>query len=407
MRPVSRCPVPLFTLLPRYRSGVVRFARRTVAVGLLIGIGTCGGDTPTEPTGTSGPSDSPTPVATTIASLPVGVTTVTYSETLTATGGDGSYSWTVIGGALPSGLSLTSSGVITGTPDTSGNSVFTVRVTSGDGQTADQQLTMTVEPLLVITTTAFDDWVVGSSTLSLPPGLDAVGGDGQYAWVAVAGTLPSGMNLGNFGDVHGQPTAAGTFSFTARVSSGSQTAERQFSITIWPAVSIVDGVPKTGIRGEAYADTLVAAGGDGMYTWSEYIVFLPAAFSLDPATGVINGLPTTNGTVNVGFRVESVATWATIVTSFVVIDRPLVTSTVLPSGSVSASYSSFLTMSGGDIFDSNNLWSVVSGPLPPGLSLTASGEVTGTPTAAGTWTFSVQVADFGVTAEGDITITVN
>ena len=90
----------------------------------------------------TGPAYATLVVATT--SLRDGVQSVAYSDTLTATGGDGSYTWSVTVGSLPTGLSLTTStGLISGTPTGSG-STFTVEVASGDGQTDTQQLTITV-----------------------------------------------------------------------------------------------------------------------------------------------------------------------------------------------------------------------------------------------------------------------
>ena len=80
------------------------------------------------------------------ASLPNAAETVTYNETLEATGGDGSYTWSLTVGSLPTGLSLnTSTSDITGTP-TGARSTFTVQVESGDGQTATQELRITVDP---------------------------------------------------------------------------------------------------------------------------------------------------------------------------------------------------------------------------------------------------------------------
>jgi alpha-tubulin suppressor-like RCC1 family protein len=79
-------------------------------------------------------------------SLPNAVLGFAYSETLTATGGDGNYTWSVTVGSLPTGLTLTTStGELTGAPSTIGSNTFTVQVASGDGQTDTQQLTITVE----------------------------------------------------------------------------------------------------------------------------------------------------------------------------------------------------------------------------------------------------------------------
>ncbi|MGD8287374.1 MAG: putative Ig domain-containing protein, partial [Gemmatimonadota bacterium] len=81
----------------------------------------------------------------TTASLPEGTQGTAYSQALAATGGDGSYTWSVTAGSLPSGLSLAAgTGAISGTPTTVEASSFTAQVTSGDGQTATLALGITV-----------------------------------------------------------------------------------------------------------------------------------------------------------------------------------------------------------------------------------------------------------------------
>ncbi len=79
-------------------------------------------------------------------SLPDGLENVEYIQTLTATGGEGSYSWTLAAGSgpVPSGLSLATNGRVTGTPAEVGSSDFTVEVASGDGQTSQKVLSINV-----------------------------------------------------------------------------------------------------------------------------------------------------------------------------------------------------------------------------------------------------------------------
>ena len=84
--------------------------------GLLLA---CGG----------GGSNPPvTPLSITTTSLPAGQTAVAYSTTLAATGGTAPYSWSVKTGTLPAGLSLSTAGVIAGTPTTAGAANVTVQV---------------------------------------------------------------------------------------------------------------------------------------------------------------------------------------------------------------------------------------------------------------------------------------
>jgi hypothetical protein len=75
-----------------------------------------------------------TPVAITTASpLPGATMGSAYSQTLQASGGDGTYAWSVVGGALPAGLSLSAAGVLSGTPTAIETASFTVQATSAGG----------------------------------------------------------------------------------------------------------------------------------------------------------------------------------------------------------------------------------------------------------------------------------
>src|SRR4030095_10954085 len=75
-------------------------------------------------------SPPPPPVVISTTSLPAGTVSVAYSAALTATGGTGSYSWSLASGALPNGLSLSSSGVLSGTPSLAG--AFTFALAAAD-----------------------------------------------------------------------------------------------------------------------------------------------------------------------------------------------------------------------------------------------------------------------------------
>ena len=87
------------------------------------------------------------PLVVTTASVPDGTAGAAYSQTLAATGGTAPYTWSLVSGTLPAGLSLTmATGVISGTPTTAQAESFTVRATDSQGtpETADQALSITV-----------------------------------------------------------------------------------------------------------------------------------------------------------------------------------------------------------------------------------------------------------------------
>jgi hypothetical protein len=90
-------------------------------------------------------SVSPPPLSITTNLLSDGTVGTAYSQTLSATGGTPPYTWSIISGSLPAGLSLNSStGVISGTSTTAGTSNFTVQVTDVDSNTATKALSITI-----------------------------------------------------------------------------------------------------------------------------------------------------------------------------------------------------------------------------------------------------------------------
>ena len=151
-----------------------------------------------------------------------------------ATGGIGALAWSVSAGSLPAGLILNPSGplggTISGTPLSGGSFNFTVRITDSVGQTDTQDLSISVTPLSITTT-------------SLPPGsigqaysqqVQTIGGIAPLTWSISAGTLPPGLNLNQTGVISGTPIVpAGTSSFTVRVAdAGGQADTQALSIVI-------------------------------------------------------------------------------------------------------------------------------------------------------------------------------
>src|SRR3990170_363315 len=106
-------------------------------------------------------------------------------------------------------LALNSStGAINGTPTAAGTANFTIRVTDANGATADQALTITVYPVLTITTTALAD---GTVNLAYSQTVVASGGKAPLTWGITAGSLPAGLSLNtSTGEISGLPTTSGT-----------------------------------------------------------------------------------------------------------------------------------------------------------------------------------------------------
>jgi M6 family metalloprotease-like protein len=96
---------------------------------------------------------------------PAGIMGKTYADTLVATGGSGTYSWQLVSGALPSGLTFSTSGRITGFPGVTGVFTFTAQVTSV-GQQQQQQYSLTVAAPTLVASTVLSELLNGAGTLT-------------------------------------------------------------------------------------------------------------------------------------------------------------------------------------------------------------------------------------------------
>jgi hypothetical protein len=250
---------------------------------------------------------APPPVSVSTASLPSGVVGQTYGQYLSATGGTGSYQWSVVSGALPTGLSIVYqyTGYVAGTPTTAGTSAFTVQVTSG-GLTATRALTITVLPTLQITTSSLPTGTVG---VQYTDTLGASGGTGSYAWSVAGGLLPEGLSLSAAGILSGTPTTQGTSTFIVRVTSGNQSTTQVMSLAVEvqvPPISITTSSLPDGTVGQYYSQYLSATGGTGSYQWGVISGALPTGLSVVYSNiGYIGGTPTVTGTFSFTVQVTS------------------------------------------------------------------------------------------------------
>lgn len=161
---------------------------------------------------------------------------------------------------------------------------------------------------------------------------------------------------------------------------------------ISPPTILSSTLPQASVSA-AYSATLTASGGKTPYTWSLAQGSLPSGLSLNGGSGVISGTPTASGmssfTVQVRDSQASAAT-AQALLSITVLSPLAVSTTELPAGVSGTPYQATLSAVDGD---SPYTWTLLSGSLPAGLTLSAGGVIAGTPNAAGTWSFKVQVKD--------------
>ena len=182
------------------------------------------------------------------------------------------------------------------------------------------------------------------------------------------------------------------------------------TLTVTAPLTITTTSLPAGVVNTSYSETLRASGGTSPYTWS-FTGSLPGWATLNSSTGVISGTPTTAGTSSFTVKVTDSSspaqsqTQALSITIHGALSLPAVT---LPNGVVNTYYTTTLAATGGT---APFTWSY-AGILPAGLSLNSlTGAISGTPTAAGTWSFTVQVTDSttptAMTATQGLSITTN
>ena len=183
------------------------------------------------------------PLNITSTSLPEGVVNQPYQAQLMGSGGAPPYSWTVSGGNLPPGLMLSSSGVVSGTPTSTGSFSFTVQITDSHGVFDFAQVSLGIGTgPLSITTTQLPS---GTQGVGYSATLTGSGGLRPYNWSISSGALPPGLTLdAASGVISGTPTANGVYSFTIQLTDANQySVAAPLQIVVNPAIgnSLLNG----------------------------------------------------------------------------------------------------------------------------------------------------------------------
>ena len=323
-----------------------------------------------------------------------------YSQTVVASGGTAPYTYTVTSGALPAGLSLTSAGVLSGTPTAGGSFTFTITGTDSatpTHNTGSQSYTLTVAaPTITLSPTTLPAPAVGSAYSQT---VSASGGTAPYTFAKTSGTLPTGLTLSSAGVLSGTPTAGGSFTFTitgtdSSTGTGPYTASQSYTVTVAaPTITLSPTTLPGGTKGTAYSQTVSASGGTSPYTFARTSGTLPTGLTLSSA-GVLSGTPTAAGSYTFTITGTDSSTGTGPYTgsqAYTVTISLALSPTTLPAAAVGSAYSATtITATGGT---SPYTYNVTSGALPAGLSLTSAGVLSGTPTAGGSFTFTVTATD--------------
>lgn len=255
--------------------------------------------------------------------LPVGTVGAAYSTTLKAVMDYGNgqtlppsspVTWSITAGALPSGVSLSSSdGVLSGTPTAVGAFTFTVQGALDAARTDLETYTINVANPIAIAS-AFSSAKPPKSEIGIPfhTAITGTGGNGALTWTLAGGTLPTGVTLGSDGSLSGTPTASGRFVFSIKAADvDGRTQTLNAVLVVAPKLGFKTEALKTARVGKLYAATLRTLGGVAPVKWKILGGKLPTGIRFQKKLGVFAGTASKEGR----YRVSVEATDALGVTS--------------------------------------------------------------------------------------------
>lgn len=353
----------------------------------------------------------------TLANATEGVAYSNASTALAATGGTGPYTFEY-SGVLPNGIGLTSAGVFFGMPAINSGNVspgtsYTINVRARDSlNQSSSPVAVTLRTLVSVP--AVDNLDPANAVLgsAYSYNLSANGGRAPYTFAVTLGSLPAGLSIADSGVISGIPTSlincpAGQFTVRVTDALSQISAASTKCIKTLNGVLITNGSLPAATVGQSYSTTLVGSGGTPPYTFSATGV--PTSFSIVSATGELKSTNVAatpgNYTIYMNIADSSVpALQSTRPMQISVINLVTLSGSALSRGAVGVPYNSGngvqLAASGGQVTGNSYIYKLVTGSLPPGLSLTSGGLISGTPSnlaASYGGTYS-----FGVTATDDI-----
>jgi hypothetical protein len=335
----------------------------------------------------------PAPLSLTLSSLPNATVGVPYTATIGVAGGTSPYSCAITAGILPAGLSV-SGCVVSGTPTVSGTANLTVKATdsSSTTETSTGPVSLTVLPAsVVLTLSSLPNGTTGTPYTGT---IAVTGGTAPYTCTVTAG-LPAGLAASGC-VVSGTPTAAGTATLTVKATDGSNpvnttTGPVSLDIVATSANLTLMSPPNATVQ-TPYNGSIGVSGGTGPYTCTITAGSLPAGLTANNC--LITGTPTTAGTANLTVKATDSSNPVATTTGPVTLNvSPISTLTLtgsLPNATVGVPYTQTLTATGGITPYS---YEITAGSLPHGLTLATDGTISGTPTAPGASSFTVQVID--------------
>ena len=328
------------------------------------------------------------------------------------------YRWEIVNGGLPAGLSMSSSGLVTGTPTAAGSTqpwVWVHDLTAPEGgpswcggdNHSERQFVFTVvggagaptpppsptpQPALQITTASLQKATVGTPyTVTL-----AASGGGNLTWTMSAGSLPAGLTLGSNGVVSGTPTGAGSSTFTVRVDSGGHSASKQLGLVVVDKLTASSPADQTWEVKRPLQIAINAKGGTPGYSW-KVTGTLPENTGFignqgNGSTSYLRGVPAQAGTFPIVLTVtDADGGSAEVRVTLTVAPKLQIRTFSVGRAQVGKRYRLALASAGGV---GHTSWTLGVGSLPAGLKLNAdTGVISGKPRRSGTFRFTIVGTD--------------
>gem|GEM_PF-1561111 len=214
-------------------------------------------------------------------------------HTFVVTGGTQPCTFAVTAGSLPDGMSISTAGVLSGTPTASGAYNFTLRATDANSFNVSENYSISVAPGIVINSAVLANATEGEG---YSYSFTAVGGRGSSYTFSYTGSIPYGMSLTSEGVLTGTPAAgsAGSYSFIVSASDGSGSGTQAFALAVNALVLplvINPTNPANAIVGTVYTDfAFTASGGKAPYSFAVASGNIPNGMSISSG-GVLSGTP--------------------------------------------------------------------------------------------------------------------
>lgn len=248
-----------------------------------------------------------------VGTLPAVTYNVSYSATLQGYGGVEPYQWSIVSGALPTGLSATTDSngdfVISGTTTDIGDHALVIMLEDSAGRSVARRFNLRVIALpLVISGHAPDGEVGTAYTFTYT----VSGGLAPYSFFVASGSLPSGLSLNaSTGTISGTPTAVQSTAFTIQVRDSQSpyaSANQYDTVNVQADLLQVSGTFATPVNnGDPLTGSLTITGGVSPYSVSVYSGTAPpgVTFSVSGSSVVASGNTTTDGSYSWTLRVTS------------------------------------------------------------------------------------------------------